>query len=438
MTPVTFAVVLVAAIMLATLPRKHAPAPILIAAFLLPVGQQLMVAGVHFYVVRILVLIGLGRLTVARMSSTKPVFPAGFSDIDKALCLLTIVEGAASILREKASGAVVYHIALWVDTFGLYFIMRHLLQESADILRLIKMFALVVGVLGVCMLYENRTRIDLFSYLAGHQIVPWIREGRVRAQAGFANSITAGCFGATLVPLFWFIWKEREARLLASIGLAAATVVTITSMASTPITGYVAVIIALCLWPIRKRMRWVRWGVGLVVLALSAVMKAPVWFLLSRINIAGGNAYDRAILIDVTVRHFSDWWLVGTSENANWGFVTWDACNQFAAEALSGGLAALVVFIVLLRRTFGAIGRCRKTAEGRRDEWLFWSLGAALFAHVIVFLGVDYFDQTKALWLIFLAMVSSRTLCVGPVATGASYDSATEWFWISEEQVACR
>src|SRR5208283_5298533 len=99
---------------------------------------------------------------------------------------------------------------------------------------------------------------------------------------------------------------------------------------------------------------------------------------------------DRSILIDVTVRHFFDWWLVGTNDNGNWGFFTWDACNQFVAEGLSGGLAALVLFIVVLRRSFGAIGRCRRTVEGHRNEWLFWSLGAALFSHVIVFLGCDY------------------------------------------------
>jgi hypothetical protein len=120
------------------------------------------------------------------------------------------------------------------------------------------------------------------------------------------------------------------------------------------------------------------------------------------------------------VRHFFDWWLVGTNDNGNWGFVTWDACNQFVAEGLSGGLAALALFIVVLRRSFGAIGRCRRTVEGYRNEWLFWSLGAALFSHVIVFLGCDYFDQTRSLWIIFIAMVSTATVSVGSMPNRAS------------------
>ena len=108
--------------------------------------------------------------------------------------------------------------------------------------------------------------------------------------------------------------------------------------------------------------------------------------------------------------------LVGTNDNVNWGFDSWDACNQFVAEALSGGLAALVLFVVILRQCFGAIGKCRKIVKGYRDQWLFWALGAALFSHVIVFLGCDYFDQTRSLWTIFLAMVSTATLSVTSVA----------------------
>ena len=86
------------------------------------------------------------------------------------------------------------------------------------------------------------------------------------------------------------------------------------------------------------------------------------------------------------------------------------------AEGLSGGLAGLVLFILVLRRSFGAIGKSRKLVEGYRDEWLFWSLGAALFAHVIVFMGLDYFDQTRSLWTIFLAMISTATLGVKSMA----------------------
>lgn len=435
MTPLVFGIMALAAIMLAILPRKYAPAPLLIATFLVP-AQQVLLGGVHFYVTRILVLVGLCRLLAVKGSSSEPLFRGGFTRIDKALCLLVIVGGTAFIVREGASGAFVYQIAIWLDSLGLYFIMRHLLQDQDDLYRLFKVFAFVAAVLGIFMSYEYLTGLNLFSYLTNHQIVPWIRDGKVRARATFANAITAGTFGATLVPLFFLLWKHGKAKLWASIGFVAATGITITSNSSTPLTGYVGGILALCLWPIRKKMRLIRWGIVLLVLGLSVVMKAPVWFVLTRINLAGGNAYDRAILIDEAVRHFSEWWLLGTSNNGSWGFDSWDACNQFVAEGLSGGLAALVLFIVLLWRSFGAIGQCRKIVDGSAHEWLFWSLGAALFSHIIVFLGVDYFDQTNALWLIFLAAISAGIHSVRSAPNGASDQSAIGRFQNNEEQCA--
>lgn len=412
MTPVVLIVTVLAALMVAILPRRHAAAPILVVAFLVPYGQQILLGGAHFYAIRIVVLAGLCRLLAGRMFLPKQLFPGGFNGIDKTLFLLALVSGTAFLLRANASGAVVYQIAMWLDTLGLYFLVRHFLQGADDMIRLTKILGLVAVVLAVCMSYEYLTAVDPFSYLAGHQIVPLIRNGRIRAQAGFANSITAGAFGATLFPLFYLLWRSGKARLWASIALVSTTVVAITSMASTAITGYLAGILALCLWPLRRQMRWVRWALVFVVLGLTLTMKAPVWFIINRINIAGGNAWDRANLIEQAVHHFSDWWLVGTNDNANWGFFTWDACNQFVAEGLSGGLAALALFVVLLHRSFSAIGRCRKTVERHPDEWLFWSLGAALFAHVIVFLGLDYFDQIRSLWFIFLAMASTATLSV--------------------------
>ena len=72
-------------------------------------------------------------------------------------------------------------------------------------------------------------------------------------------------------------------------------------------------IIALCFWPFRKIMRAVRWGLVFAVVLLQMVMKADVWFLLSRISdISGGSGWHRAMLIDNFIRHFGDWWLVGT------------------------------------------------------------------------------------------------------------------------------
>jgi hypothetical protein len=409
MTPVVLAATLLALVLVLVLPRKYAVAPILVVVFLTPSGQQILAGGFHFYVIRIIILAGVLRLLAVKLFTGKPLFAGGLNSFDKAFALWVFVRGIAGMLLFRQSGAIVSNMALWLDAFGIYFIIRHFLQDGEDILRTAKEFVPVAAILAVCMFYESVTRVNLFSYIAGHVIVPWIRNGMVRAQGVSGNSITAGAIGATLLPLFFWLWKSGKARLWGVIGLAASTIISLTSVASTPITGYLGGILALCLWPIRKHMRKVRWGIVFSVLGLSLLMKAPVWFVITKINVAGGDSWDRANLIEQTVRHFSDWWLWGTKDNANWGDFTWDQCNQFAAEALQGGLATLVLFVTVIRRAFGRIGQCRKLMEGDRQEWFFWCLGATLFAHIIVFLGVDYFDQTRTLWFIFLAMISAAT-----------------------------
>jgi hypothetical protein len=70
-------------------------------------------------------------------------------------------------------------------------------------------------------------------------------------------------------------------------------------------------------------------------------------------------------------------------------------------------LATFVLFIAVISRSFGRIGTARKLVQGNRnEEWLLWCLGAAVFAHVVVFFGIDYFDQMEFAWLALLAMIS--------------------------------
>jgi hypothetical protein len=110
------------------------------------------------------------------------------------------------------------------------------------------------------------------------------------------------------------------------------------------------------------------------------------------------------------VRHFSSWWLVGTADNDTWGFFTWDLCNQFVAEAVQGGLATLILFVLLITRSFQKIGTARKRARHRTQQWLLWTIGCILCAHVAGFFGISYFDQMKFWWFVTLAMIPAAAV----------------------------
>lgn len=187
-----------------------------------------------------------------------------------------------------------------------------------------------------------------------------------------------------------------------------------TSAASTAVGAYVAGIVAICAWPCRRHMRAIRWGMVGGTFALALVMKAPVWFLLARLDLVGGSTgYHRAMLIDQAVQRFGEWWLIGASNNQGWGvgLDMWDVQNEFVAQGFTGGLLALILFVLLVSRTFRLIGVARKAARSdRRQGWLVWVLGAVMVAHVAAFIGSDYFDQTRFWWFTTLAIIIAATV----------------------------
>jgi len=261
---------------------------------------------------------------------------------------------------------------------------------------------------------EKTTQQNIFGFLGGVRQVPEIRNGRVRAQGVFQHSIIAGCFGATTFPLFLWLWKSGRARLLAVVGSASSIVMVFTSASSTPVGALLGSVFAICLWPIRNNMRVIRWGIALCLVGLQVVMKAPVWYLVSRIDFAGGStSWDRAFLIDSFVKHIGDWWLIGTHDYVNWGWNMWDQCNQFVSEGETGGLVCFICFIAMFAICFKWIGNARKAVEGnRKKEWFFWLLGATLFAQMLAYVGIDYFDQSTFVWYALLALIPAATRLV--------------------------
>jgi hypothetical protein len=185
-------------------------------------------------------------------------------------------------------------------------------------------------------------------------------------------------------------------------------VMVITCNSSTPMLGYAAGVLALCLWPIRNWMRPVRWGIVITLVLLHLVMKNPVWHLITRIDISGGSSsWHRYMLVDQCIRHFGDWWLVGVKDTSVWGWDMWDTANQYVGTCDNSGLIPFILFLAILVYGFKYLGRARRAASKEPKRALFlWAVGSALFANVVAFFGISYFDQTIVAWYALLAMIS--------------------------------
>ena len=412
MSPIGLAALAIALVLVFVLPRKWVIVPLLFFSFLVPLGEQFNVGGLHLFAHRIVILCACLR-ALRKSSPTDRTFAGGLTDIDKVFLAWAFCRVTAFVLLYQVGGAVVNQLGFLWDTLGGYFLVRSLIRDADDIRRLAKVFAVIAFVMAGCMLYEQHYLTNVFGLLMGGRVAPDIRDGHIRCRGVFAQEIIASTFGGTLVPFFIWLWSCPKAKIAAALGLISSIIITLTASSSTGISAAAIGVGTLCLWPLRNHVRWILWGIVVAILGLAMVMKAPVWFALAHVDLAGGSTgWDRANMIDQCIRHFSSWWLVGTADNANWGFFTWDLCNQFVAEAVQGGLATLILFFVLISRSFRRLGLARKKATSRDQEWLLWTLGCILCAHLAGFFGISYFDQMKYWWFVTLAMIPAATMAV--------------------------
>jgi hypothetical protein len=424
--PIVLIAMVVAVALILFLPRKYVLVPVLVTSFLIPLGQQVFLGGFHVFVLRIIILFGCVRMLWTKLSSRTDVASGGFNSVDKAFVLWAIFRALATIALFASMAAVTGECGFLWDVLGGYFLLRFLIRDCEDITRAAKVLALIAIVVAFGMLNEKLHSQNIFGYLGGVPIIPVVRQGSIRAQGPFEHPILAGTFGATLVPLFFWLWKIGKSKFLAAVGVIASSVIALAAVSSTAVMALVAGIFAICFWPFRKKMRQIRWGILILLISLHLVMKAPVWFLIARVDVlSGSTSYQRAQLIDEFVHHFGDWWLVGSYESEDWGTDMWDHTNQFVAEGEQGGLVTLICFIALISLSFGRIGKARKAVEGDREkEWYLWILGAALFSHIVGYFGISYFDQTRMSWYAVLAMISAATAPI--LASQAVMDPAPD------------
>jgi len=410
--PAAAVAIALAAILVLLLPRKLLVVPVLLATLLVPMGNVLVVAGFHFPIDRVIILFGLTRLSWIKLTSGTEILGSRWNKVDTAFLCWGIFQSLDFILLWRQMPAVTNRFGFLLSTVGAYFILRFLIQDEDDIERTVKLFAVVVVVNAAEMAYERFTGSNLFALLLGGvRQFPEVRDGAIRSQGAFGHPILAGTFAATLIPLFFWLWKSGRAKGTAAVGLILASSMVLMSGSSTPLFAYVAVVGAMCFWPLRGSMRLVRWGIVLCFIGLQLVMKAPIWFLVAHLHVINGSTgYDRSVLIDTFVRKFGDWWLLGTKSTATWGWSMSDLTNQYVEVGERGGLAALIFFILAIKRAFGVLGKARRAAEGdRREEWLLWSLGSALFTYLVAFIGVTLWDQTQLAWVTLFAMICAAT-----------------------------
>lgn len=390
-------------------PRNRAITPFLLAFFTIPMNQVLVIGGFHFTALRVLILASLGRTMMPNNGKEKR-FAGGFNGIDIMVVSWSVWAVVALYLQFPQTQALINGFGVLIDTLGGYLVVRYFIPDRQALEDTIGALAILSAILGVCMMNEQLTHINVFGLIAGGSGAAVVRDGHIRAGATL-GPLYGGAFAGVLIPEFLWLWSTKKSRLKAALGLVGATAMVAASYSSTSWMALMGSVIGLAFWPLRKKMRLVRWGIVAVLVGLQMVMKAPVWALISRIDLTGSSSsFQRYMLVDMTIRTFGKWWLIGTPDYINWGWDSWDLCNQFVAVALTGGLLTLVFYVAIFKRGFSSIGKARKKAAGdRQQEWLLWCLGSSLFATVVTHFGINYMAQLIMGFFPLVACISVAT-----------------------------
>jgi hypothetical protein len=413
-SPVALAALVILIGLTWALPRRFAACPLLIMTCLMPLGQDLVVGGLHFHLFRVILFVGLMRVVAKGETRLLKLGRA-----DKLMLAWVIVVVVLGTLSKPSMELLTNRLGDVYNAICCYFFIRCVVVDLDDVFTCVKTLALLSVPVAALMILERMTDHNPFAMLGGVPELSPIRNGHVRCQGAFRHAILAGTFGATQAPLFIALWfQDRKYRLLALVSFAASMIIVVTANSSGALMTLLAGIAGMCLWKWRTQMRWLRRGSVVVMLCLAMVMQAPVWYVFARLSsVSGGEGWHRAFVIDQAVNHFSEWWLFGTTYTAHWapGGQTistdsdmMDITNQFVMEGVKGGIFRLILFVWIIVVCFKSVGRrIRAEVDGFPKGLLVWALGVSLFGHCLSFMSVPYFDQMIVIWYWIVAVTAT-------------------------------
>lgn len=397
--PVALAALLLLALATAALPRRHVLLPLLVVTCFIPSAQRVVVFGLDFTFIRIIV-----SLTWLRLFARNELRPIRWNWLDGCLCLWAISGTMAYTLLYGSAQAFTYKAGIAFDALGIYFAFRLCISTFEEFRCLVRTLALLGIPVAMAFLVERATGRNVFSAFGGVAPITIVRDGRLRCQGAFQHPILAGCFWAGLLPLFAALWwAGRRSRTWAIVGSTAAAVIVGLCASSTAVLSLAAGAFAVAAYRLRSHLWAFRWSLLLGLLALHAVMNAPVWHLLARVNVIGGSTgWHRYHLIDAALRRFGEWALVGTQSTRHWGTGLADITNHYILEGVRGGVLTLCLFVATIVIAYSRAGQLWRNASNDADARLGWALGASLTVHCLSFLAVSYFGQNLVGWYLVL------------------------------------
>lgn len=430
MSPIFVALALSLIVAQFALSRRLAFVPLLIAACHFQ-NVPLIQIGASFDTVKLVILAGLVRAVRERSFRWSASQPLDL--LVGAWSVWVILSGFAH--NPPDHNPITIRLSQVYGIAGTYLYARAFIRNPDEYVHYVKCLAVVVFPLALLALYERYAQQNIYGLLGTGSSGVIVRSGRVRAAGPFAHPILLGTFAATSLALITALYDKNKRLCLAGVAACALTVWG--SASSGPIVTLFSGLMGLALWRWRTSVGKIRTMVILLFIALHVAMQAPVWYLMARIDLAGGSTgWHRAELITAALNHLGEWWLTGTDYTRHWIAygIPWsayhtDITNYYLVMGVMGGLPCMLLFVAILFKAFQTLGRRMRSLRAAGDplEFTLWSVGAGLFAHCFTFFSIGYFDQSYVPLNLVLGAVVGLCAARSPVEAAPRMDaSATE------------
>ena len=308
-----------------------------------------------------------------------------------------------------------------MDTWCAYLAARFIVTDRSKLLSIIKCISIALVPLAILGIIESVTGWQPYAPLM--RLSPWFRGGPVvsegrfgfaRAVGPFSHAILFGGSFAMFLPLIYYLRHEKgDWRTFAYIISGIALLGALSSMSSGP---WVMVIVVIFCLVMERHKQFVKpLFIFLVVscILIGIASNRPFYHVIaSWSNPLGGASWHRAKLIDISIEHFNEWWMVGYGDkDPGWGpelgMGRSDITNEYILNGVRYGILGIIALCAVLAKAFrGLISTYRRMTDPAMKS-LCWAFGSLLFSVALAWMSVSFFGQLSTLVYCSIGMIGS-------------------------------
>ncbi len=404
----------------AKLNRGHAVGFFVLATLVWPDFLRVAIAGIQMSPSRF---IALALILKYRNNNRKK--GDKFSTLDKLVLAEYIWGGLALIIAGADEATVKENIGRGMNTALVYFAVRYTMRDKKDLKDMIRPLLLCGIIMGGAGVYEAVTGHSPYQKLVKYNKFLWIqkdleyRAGFLRAQASTSHPIYFGMamfvVSGILLSLRGIAKQTPEIKkkpLFWLLGLYGAIIGSFSSLSSGPILATFLLLVFNAIYFKPKIIQPIIRGTLALMLGIELLSNRHFYHLIEYLSLDKTTAYYRTRLLEVAVNQVHEYWLVGLGGVAplHWGKLIdgrahVDIVNNYVIVAITGGLAALYIFVKIQLLCFKKAVSFYKTDE---DLKIFgFGLASLLLSFMLGTLSVGVYSSILIFSYLVYGLIAS-------------------------------